>query len=131
MTNYTSLETGKRVYGAFGWKTGYSFYQTYGGPEKTPHGWTVIEGNYDEYPYRYDGHDGGAEMDIACPAYDSDYLLKKLQATGRFIELMTFNDGWIASFAETASSPDTAIEADTPSEALGLLALKLREEGLL
>lgn len=72
------FELCKEVYKRTGWKTGHSYYQTHGGPNDTLHGWRVIEGWTDEYPFHYDGSRGGAEMDIACPSYASDYLLEKL-----------------------------------------------------
>lgn len=122
MTNYTSLETSKRLYEAFGW-------------------WDV---NFRHEPDlnrpMFRRCESKKESDVYItsglyPAFDSDYLLEKLPSaldwgydnTGALC-LETYINGWSASYS-TIELPDG--NADTPSEALGLLALKLREDGLL
>lgn len=62
-------------------------------------------------------------------AYDLGYLLRKLPYG--FTIVTRFNDGWMASWAQTAQAPDIAVEGDTPEDAVAVLTLELFGRGIM
>lgn len=111
MTKYTSLETSRKLYEAF--------------PE-----W---EGVYDSSTLYED--DNGNRI----PYYDTDYLLEKLpkrKLDNLFggTQLMSLEDGKWGVRCDAGSDGKIYYlwgVADTPAEALALLALRLKKEGIL
>lgn len=138
MSKYTSLVTSKKLYKAFPeWKkTGSYWFEQDNQPGLAKQGWlprvTVdTESAMYDYPY-FEGE--------ICPAYDTDYLLKKLPKRNKHsvfsgTQLMTNHEGnWVArcDVTKVVKVDDYAWGiADTPAEALALLALKLKKEGML
>ena len=113
MSNVASLENCKRLYELSGW----------GATEKRWYGQTqfpesCVAGLIDSF-------DGAG----ICPAYDAGYLLRKLP------DILMSNLGgeklgiWITE--TEASNGDIRGQADTPENALCLLAINLFEQGIL
>lgn len=132
MSNYTSLETSKRLYEAFpGWCDALAWWE-----------WSLPDGEpYIAYPEleRRWGLFSTQEAKDGVPAYDTDYLLEKLPAPVEYnnndcaIEIRCAKGDkyqWSANIRSSNAQHFKQV-ADTPAEALGLLALTLREEGLL
>jgi hypothetical protein len=73
------------------------------------------------------------------PAYDSGYLIRQLPAfrfsddgLAAHLNICTDQKEWVASYAYNTDDLDEHITfADTPEDALCLLAIKLFEEGVL
>jgi hypothetical protein len=114
--NVASLENCKKLYELSGWETGEWF--TFGAEDAI---------SLDEFP------------DI--PKYDLGYLLRKLPKeiyAGRFLHLTYPIDLWVAGYTTDVDgvvvgkvSFDNMQTADTPEDAVCLLAIKLFEQGQL
>lgn len=128
MTKYTSLETSKKLYEAFPeWEKP---------KDDTEMHWIASVG----YPAQF-VHDNCCwltyeDEEYICPAYDTDYLLEKLQSKKGLAVTKYVGGGWNAHCERKMHGNAKWVdyyegEADTPAEALGLLALKLKKEGIL
>lgn len=99
--NFSSLEPSKKLYELSGWETG-----------------RVIRS---EITLKKPGDTSTASVKSIVPAYDCGYLLRKLPN----VELYDVIDMWearVEGFNRVA---------DTPEDALTMLAIKLFEEGVL
>lgn len=114
MTKTTSLELSKKLYEAFGWETGSTGFN-YVSEETLVFGWSTG----------------------AIPAYTTDFLLDKLpkEIKSGTLELVAYADHWEAAYSDARGALwDTNIgshASKVPAEALGNLALALKEKGLL
>lgn len=122
----TSLELSKKLYKTFGW-------------DRTDKSWWIEQwGDYDSEVSRYAHKEEEDDANsVHFPAYDTDYLLDKLpryinESTNELI-LGRWGSRWRACYMpiNLGHYSELRQEADTPAEALGLLALKLKEEGML
>lgn len=123
----TSLEISKQIYERLGWldsdeKTDYEVLE-------------YVEGNLYPQPQS----DRNMLTVFICPAYDSEYLLAKLQVGadwkyGRFDLSHCYDDEngyhWEATYNNIEDGFPIGI-SDTPADALGLLVLKLADKGIL
>jgi len=125
--NVAKLELCKRLYELSGWDdTGFGYQDK--GKSFTP---TLVPTYDDNIAYDY-------------PAYSAGYLLRKLPketAHNNVLALITeWEDSFYCGYAERNNEGDYTIDsafykscerADTPEDALCLLAIKLFEEGIL
>jgi len=82
--------------------------------------------------------DSTTDISGAYPAYDLGFLLRKLPrwVEDGMLELSTrqgrFREGWLASYVDMDDQP-TGVEgcAETPEDALTLLAIELFKQGIL
>jgi hypothetical protein len=108
--NVASIENCKRLYKLSGWNkpTDVTLPTTY---------------------YAEDGEVYGAESwnheDFIFPAYDAGYLLRKLDG---FDVRLLYSNTWMRWSAFADEQPELA---DTPEDALCLLAIQLLEQGIL
>jgi hypothetical protein len=131
--NTANLENCKKLYELSGW-----------GETEYLYGKNIVSGNYplfhqDNYPQSY-------PYESSFPAYDLGYLIRKLpqdlksepdkdnrcEQWGLRLEtpIVNHTSGLWAFYYEN-SKPYIWQEADTPEDALCLLAIKLFEEGIL
>lgn len=128
----TSLELSKKLYEAYGWQTEFLW------REIGALGWKV--GRWENHPKRF------YDRDDTAPAYDTDFLLDKLPkfvGDDKVPHLLCLQPnpvgkGWMAFYRHKSISPSHRLvetshvaEAGIPAEALGNLALALKEKGLL
>ena len=116
----TSLELSKKIFEAFPeWKETYWYYQ-----KDSNFTWINIEGISEK------------RDEFCCPAYDTDFLLDKL---GAGAGVYKDTNGYTARRPNSYGSPEnkdplngrTGWQGGTAAEALGNLALALKEKGLL
>lgn len=115
-----NLENCKKLYGLSGWRdTAFLFTSKANGELWVPSYHTYI-----------------VDIKSKIPAYDLGYLLKKLPAikpnTKSYLGIKAYggawaDGGWIAAYGNS----DQTVHADTPEDALCLLAIKLFEEKVL
>lgn len=79
-----------------------------------------------------------AKNGLQIPVYDCEFLLTKLPIRidlgddpGCLALHSLHNGGWAAQYDKRKTAPLYTADADTPEDALCLLAIKLIEEGLL
>lgn len=122
--NTAKLEHCKELYELSGWEdTSYWHAEVYAVTEPTIAMWDVID------------HRGGHGT---YPAYDCGYLLRKLpreiDVDGDQVALdlcpMGDSDNWLAMYYSSNTLGET-VEAETPEDALCLLAIKLLKEGTI
>ena len=137
----TSLELSKKIFEAFPeWKDTFNYWEWSDG---MPVGEPYL--TQPELMRRY-GLWGTQELKGTCPAYDTDFLLDKLPkfvGDDKVPHLLCLQPnpvgkGWMAFYRHKSISPSHRLvetshvaEASTPAEALGNLALALKEKGLL
>ena len=122
-----TLDNSKRLYELTGWG------------EKYRMDWWIDDGVWGVT--MQSDYEGGNEV-WQAPAYDSDYLLEKLPTKIKYDDENYFLVLWPSRFAEPelwfaaytdANYVDIPFLAntDTPADALCLLAIKLKEEGVM
>jgi len=122
-----TLDNSKRLYELTGWG------------EKHRMDWWIDDGVWGVT--MQSDYEGGNEV-WQAPAYDSDYLLEKLPAKIKYDDEDYFLVLWPSGFAEPelwfAAYTDAdyvdmpfLANTDTPADALCLLAIKLKEEGVM
>lgn len=123
--NVANLENCKRLYELSGWGEDCEFH------------WLHRE-IFDRIPRQSDLKDGVTEEDYA-PAYSAGYLLRKLPAqfgkrgsnSAECLRLAKGKNKYLAGYIGVDLVWGFPCEADTPEDALCLLAIKLFEEGVL
>jgi len=127
MINVASLENCKKLYELSGWHDTFNFWeQTDEIPLGKPY---LVQPKLME---RY-GLWGTQEVKISTPAYEAGYLLRKVRKGS--VSVISLKDTYSAKQIWGATSVVAEAwfyaTADTPEDALCLLAIKLFEEGTL
>lgn len=132
----TSLELSKKLYGVFGWDGTNCYWYD----DKHSDRFVTLA------PHHYAVQDLPDNFEKLAPAYDTGFLLDKLPkfvGDDKVPHLLCLQPnpvgkGWMAFYRHKSISPSHRLvetshvaEADIPSEALGNLALALKEKGLL
>ena len=114
----SSLENSKRLFELSGWQNTRDFW--YKTPKIDLRSGSAID-DYSHWKVKPLGYRG--KYSTSHPAYDAGYLLRKLQEA---VSLSCYDSEWRAAYGK-----EDGIYADTPEDALALLAIKLFEEGVL
>lgn len=111
----TSLEVSKRLFEVFGWKDCHNVY---------------INANKGvDFSTCVESEDFSANPDN-IPAYDSDYLLEKLPKGCILRTPNNYSEVFQAGYRFNQKNSINC-KASTPADALCLLAIKLKEEGVM
>lgn len=131
MTKYTSLETSKKLYEAF---------PDWGKPkDQTEMHWFFEMDHPTQFVYDNYCWLEHEDEDYICPAYDTDYLLEKLQewfsGTGGSdfgrMEIRFLADAYAVSCRSWDDDVSLNFSDKNAAEALADLALELKKEGIL